>query len=88
MNTLPQPANDYNHLNEFQRRALDTRRRRQAARPTKAQQAAFWKSVGRGGRGSLTVEELGLLATHPYLAASQRAEFAAMAQAAVENVVR
>jgi hypothetical protein len=42
----------------------------------------------RDGRKSLTIEEMGLLATHPYLAASQRAEYAAMAQAAVGKTVQ
>lgn len=81
-----------NQPNDFQRRAANTRSRRQAAgryaRPTKAQQAAFAKTMQRDGRKSLSVEEMGLLATHPYLAASQRAEYATMMAAAVEHAVR
>lgn len=96
MNTIlpetPASVNWRNQPNDFQRRAQATRNRRQAAgryaKPTKAQQAAFAKTMARDGRKSLTVEEMGLLATHPYLAASQRAEYAAMAQAAIETAVR
>jgi len=86
---LPQPA-EISQLEFYRQRAQATRRRRQAAgryaRPTKAQQLAFAHSLQRDGRKSLTVEEMALLATHPYLAASQRAEYAVMAQAAVASV--
>lgn len=78
-------------LTFYRQRAQATKARRQAAgryaRPTKAQAEAFKKSMQRGGRKSLTVEEMGLLALHPYLTVGQRAEFASMAQAAVESAV-
>lgn len=68
---------------EYQIRSEQTQARRRSKgmyqRPTKAQQAAFAKSVQRDGRKSLTAAECELLATHPYLAASQKAEFAMMA---------
>lgn len=77
--------------NTYEIKARATRARRQAAgrytRPTQAQQAAYAKLVQRDGRQNLTVEEMGLLATHPHLAFSQRSEFAAMAQQATESMV-
>lgn len=95
MSTLPEsPAvvNDSQpDLAFYRQRAAATKARRQAAgryaRPTKAQDAAFAKSMQRDGRKLLTVEEMGLLALHPYLTVGQRAEFAAMAQAAIESKV-
>lgn len=48
--------------------------------PTKEQDAAFRKLLGRGGRRLLTQNELYSLANHPYLTLGQRAEFAALAQ--------
>lgn len=91
MNTLPESPASVNWKSEYQQRAEQTRRRRQAAgryaRPSKAQQAAFAKLCRRNGRASLTVEELGLLATMPTLTASQRAEFATMMAAAVAEAV-
>lgn len=76
----------------YRQRAQATKARRQAAgrynRPSKAQEAAFKKSMQRDGRKSLTIEEMGLLATHPYLTAAQRGEFATMAQTAVEKAVK
>lgn len=76
----------------YRQRAAATRSRRQAAgryaRPTKAQAAAFAKSMQRDGRKSLSVEEMSLLALHPYLTCGQRAEYAALAQSAIEQAVR
>lgn len=90
--TETQSVNWRNQPNDYQRRAANTKARRQAAgryaRPTKAQQAAFAKTMRRDGTKSLTVEEMGLLATMPTLLPAQRAEFAAMAQDAIEKVVR
>lgn len=80
----PSPASV--NWNEYQRRSADSRRR--TIRPTKAQQAAFAKTMQRDGRANLTVEELGLLATMPTLTASQRAEYATAAQAAIAKAVR
>lgn len=84
-------ANGPTGSDHYQQRAQATRARRQAAgryaRPTKAQKATFAKLVQPNGRNSLTVEEMGLLATHPHLTASQRAEFAAMAQQAIKSAV-
>lgn len=95
METLSPTAESVNwqdQPNHIQQRALNTRSRRQAAgryaRPSKAQEAAFKKSLARDGRKNLTIEEMGLLATHPHLTAAQRGEFAAMAQTAVESTVR
>lgn len=85
MNTVAQPAASVN-WNEYQRRSADSRRG--SVRPSKAQQAAFAKLMARGGRATLTVEEMGLLATMSTLTASQRAEFATMAQAAIETAVQ
>lgn len=74
-------------MTEIRNRAQQTRNARQAAgryaRPTAAQEAAFAKSMQRDGNALLTVEEMGLLATHPQLARSQRAEYAAMAESMV-----
>lgn len=74
-------------MNEYQERAQSTRNARQAAgrykRPTKAQEAAFAKLMQRDGLTLLTAQELTLLATHPHLAASQKAMYAAMAESAV-----
>lgn len=80
---LPQPTPQWK--TEYQIRAEATRARRRAAGlyPTKAQKDAFAKSMRRNGRESLTIEEMGLLATHPQLAPSQRAEYAEMAHSAV-----
>lgn len=68
---------------EYQLRAEATQARRRAAgrytRPTKAQREAFAKAMQRAGRKNLTAAECELLANHPNLAASQRAEFATMA---------
>lgn len=75
----------------YRQRAAATKARRQAAgrynRPTQAQAAAFAKTMQRDGRKSLTIEELGLLALHPYLTVGQRSEYAQMAQAAIESAV-
>lgn len=98
MNTVAQPElsvnwadNSQPDLAFYRQRAQGTRARRQAAgryaKPSKAQQAAFAKTMARDGRKSLTVEEMGLLANHPHLTASQRAEYATMAQAAIEKAV-
>lgn len=79
-------------LTFYRQRAQATKARRQAAgryaKPSKAQQAAFAKTMQRDGRKSLTAEEMGLLATHPYLAASQRAEFSEMARVAIESALQ
>ena len=89
MTILAQPAQEWK--TEYQLRSEATSARRRAAgryaRPTQAQEAAFKKSVKRDGRKSLTAAECDLLATHPCLAHSQRAEFAAMAQAATEREI-
>lgn len=73
----------------YRQRAQATKARRQAAgrynRPSIAQEAAFKKSIARDGRKNLTVEEMSLLATHPYLTNTQRAEYATMAQVAFEK---
>lgn len=76
------------NLNEYGRRALQTRKRRQAAgkykRPTKVQKAAFAKAMQSRrlyGDPVFSVEELQALATHPHLHPRQRAEFAAKAEA-------
>ena len=68
---------------EYQIRSEATQTRRRSKgmyqRPTKAQQSAFAKAMQQDGRKSLTADECNLLATHPYLAASQKAEYAMMA---------
>lgn len=90
MESLLEPVASVNwqsQPNDYQRRAANTKARRQAAgryaRPTKAQAEAFKKSMQRGGRNLLTVEELAELATHPHLLPSQRGEYAAMHSAAI-----
>lgn len=75
----------------YRQRAAATKARRQAAgryaRPTKAQAAAFATSMKRDGRKLLTTDELAQLATHPYLLPSQKAEYAAMHQAAIAKAL-
>lgn len=77
---------------DYQLRGEQTRSRRQAAgryaRPSKEQAAAYSKMMQRGGRQRLTIEEMGLLATHPYLTEGQRGEFASMAQSEIARIVR
>ncbi len=65
---------------EYQQRAQQTRRRRQAAGkyPTPAQKAAFTRRMT-DGVAALTRDELQALASHPHLTHSQRAQYAAMA---------
>lgn len=96
MSSLPESPAAVNEqgpdLAFYRQRAQATKARRQAAgrytRPTKAQSDAAKKTMQRDGNKNLTIEEMGLLATHPYYTASQRAEYAAMAQAAIESAVR
>lgn len=82
MSSLPQ-SKSYRHLDDYQRKALATRKRRQAKgmykRPSKAQKTAYIMLV-QMGRKSLGKAELELLATHPWLTPGQRSEFAAMAE--------
>lgn len=77
--------------NTYQHKAHATRSRRQAAgcynRPTGEQKAVYAKLTQRNGRATLTAGDCGLLATHPYLTASQRAEFAQMAQSMIAKAV-
>lgn len=79
-------VNSQPHMSYYRSRAQATKARRQAKgmykRPSKAQQEALAKSMQRDGRKLLTAEEMRLLAQHPHLHASQRAEFAALADAA------
>jgi hypothetical protein len=80
--SIAQPAAEIkpDNLNEYQRRALQTRKRRQAAGcyATPAQKAAFAKYM-RGGADSLTQQDLEHLATNPCLTLNQRARFATLA---------
>lgn len=89
--TVKAQSVNWDSLNTYQRKAHTTRGRRQAAgaydRPNKAQKAAYAKLLQRDGRKLLTVEEMWLLAGHPYLTVSQRVEFAEMAQAAIGTAV-
>jgi len=66
--------------NEYQRRALQTRKRRQAAGryATPAQNEALAKYLRVGVTG-LTQQDLEHLATNPYLTLNQRARFATLA---------
>lgn len=77
--------------NTYQHKAYATRRRRRAAgcynRPTKAHKAVYAKLTRRGGRATLTAADCSLLATHPHLTASQRAEFAALAHGMIAKAV-
>lgn len=57
---------------------ITQRQRNAVARPTKAQEAAFAKTMQRDGRKTLTKAECEALASHPYLTVGQRAEFATM----------
>lgn len=72
--------------NEYQRRGQATRSRR--PRPSKEQDAALRLYFQRDGIQRLSVAQLGLLATHPHLTSSQRAEFATLAQKAIAQAVR
>jgi hypothetical protein len=69
-------------LNVYQERALVTRKRRQAAAlyETPAQKKALNKYLA-GGIRNLNASDIARLATMPTLAASQRAMFAALAEA-------
>lgn len=77
------PITEISQRDFYRQRAAATRSRRQAAgryaKPTKAQIAAFAKSLERDGRKRLTADECDLLSAHPYLLPSQRAEYATMA---------
>jgi hypothetical protein len=55
-------------------------------RPTPEQQAAYRRLIARGGWQNVTLDDARHLATMRYLTESQRAQFAAMAQA--ESTVR
>src|SRR5687768_68296 len=70
-------------LNEYQRKAIATRARRQAAGcyATPAQKAAFAKYM-RCGVDGLTQNDLELLAANPCLTQNQRSRFSALAEAA------
>lgn len=89
MNILAQPAPEWK--TEYQQRAEQTQARRRAAgryaRPTKAQEAAFTKLLGRGGYSDLTAAECELLAAHPYLTAGQREQYRLLAIERAEPVV-
>lgn len=63
---------------EIAAQAAATRKRR--TYPSKAQKAAFRRYTGVGLKG-LTVAELELLSSHPYLSQSQQNQFAALAAA-------
>jgi hypothetical protein len=62
----------------YQQRAQATRSR--SARPSTAQKAAFAKTMRRNGNDALSALECRLLAAHPHLTQSQRAEYAKLAE--------
>jgi hypothetical protein len=68
---------------EYQQRAQQTRRRRQAAgRYASTAQIAAFKRMMAVGNAGLTKDELTVLSHHPYLLPRQRDEYAALAAAA------
>ena len=71
-------------LSITQQKAIETRARRQAAGryPTPAQKAAMRRLYLRDGYRNASVEDMRLLASHPHLTASQKAEWAKRADAA------
>lgn len=83
MNTtiLPQIPVQHPSVATLAQRAGATRSRRHAAGryPSTAQKDALCVANSRGGRKLLTLAQLQALASHPHLAASQRAEFAQLA---------
>lgn len=65
-------------MNTYEMKAQATKSRRSYRKPTPAQRAAYRKLVQRGGEANLTQADALALSTHPCLAASQKAHFAAL----------